>query len=88
MQAAGDQLLAAAGLTAHQHVHRQGGQFQYLAAQGLQGGGGAQQGGIEFGPAVGLLVQSAVFQDQGALVQGTAQAVEQGLGLKGFSRKS
>ncbi|MNI55780.1 hypothetical protein D3C73_1107520 [compost metagenome] len=84
MQATGDQFLAATGLTPDQHVHRQCRQVQHLLAQGLQTTGHAQKGGVEFGAVVRLLVQGTVFQDQPALVQGAAQAAEQGFGAEGF----
>ncbi|MNC55379.1 hypothetical protein D3C75_1049060 [compost metagenome] len=43
VQAAGHPLLATAGFTADQHVHRQAGQVQHLPAQLLQALGHAQQ---------------------------------------------
>ncbi|MNV47129.1 hypothetical protein D3C71_1389860 [compost metagenome] len=87
MQATGDQLLAAAGFAADQHVDRQRCQIQHLPAQRLQASGYAQQRRIEFGAVVCLFMQCTVFQDQAALVQRPPQAAEQGLGAKGFFEK-
>ncbi|RMU45974.1 hypothetical protein ALP29_05253 [Pseudomonas syringae pv. avii] len=84
VQAAGDQLLAAAGFTANQHIDRQTRQVQHLAAQALKALGHTQQAGLQLRAMIGLLMQPAVFQDQATLVQRPAQAVEQGVGAEGF----
>ena len=87
VQAAGDQLFAAAGFTTDQYVDRQRRQIQHLSAQRLQTTGHAQQRRVEFGAVVGQLMQGAVFQHQPALVQRPAQAAQQGFRAKGFFQK-
>jgi hypothetical protein len=87
VQAAGDQLLAAAGFATDQHVDRQARQVQHLPAQVCKPRDTPSR--LDSSCArVGLFMQAAVFQDQPALVQGAAQAAEQGVGAEGFSRKS
>ncbi|MNQ86160.1 hypothetical protein D3C85_1013460 [compost metagenome] len=84
VQATRDQFLAATGFAANQHVDRQCCQVQNLPTQGLQTPRHAEQRGIQFGAVVRLLVQRAVLQNQPALVEGAAQAAEQGFRAEGF----
>ena len=87
MQAAGDQLLAAAGLAANQHIDGQRRQFQDLTAQGLQAARYPKQAPVDLLTQARLLMQAAVFQYQLALFQRAAQAAEQGFGAEGLFQK-
>ncbi len=73
---------------ADQDVDRGAGQFEDLPAQVFHRPGNTDQLALDTALVGHLLAQLAVLTDQTALIQGTAHAVEQALGVKGFSIKS
>ena len=84
VQAAGDPLLAAAGVAADEDIDRGGGQFEDLPAQGFHRLGHAEQLRLDAVLEGELLAQLAVLADQAAFFQGAAHAVEQAFGGEGF----
>ncbi len=84
VQQAGDDLLAAAGFTAHQHIHiRIGNLAQHLAQADDRRRLADQRHVVGLGP-VGGGAQAAVFQHQTALFAGPLDALHQPFGRKGL----